>query len=124
MGLDNDEQARFYKFYWYPMEQSFRRTDDTYQFDRFMRDYLTVKQGAIPNIDKVYASFKTYQRSKLAKPISEIVADVYRYSQYFVNMAFLQEEDREIKRDLNAINTPKLDGPYPFFFEDYDDYEN
>src|SRR5260221_11458 len=80
MGLDNDEQARLYKSYWYPMEQSFRHTDDPYQFDRFMRDYLTVKQGAIPNIGKVYASFKSYQRSKLATPISEIVADVYRYN--------------------------------------------
>ncbi len=124
MGLDNDEQARLYKFYWYPMEQSFRRTDDPYQFDRFMRDYLTVKQGAIPNIDKVYASFKTYQRSKLATPISEIVADVYRYSQYFVNMAFLQEEDREIKRVLNDINTLKVDVAYPFLLEVYDDYAN
>ncbi len=47
MGLDNDEQARLYKFYWYPMEQSFRRTDDPYQFDRFMRDYLTVKQDPL-----------------------------------------------------------------------------
>ncbi len=124
MGLDNDEQARLYKFYWYPMEQSFRRTDDPYQFDRFMRDYLTVKQGAIPNIDKVYASFKTYQRGKLATPISEIVADVYRYSQYFVNMAFLQEEDREIKRVLNDINTLKVDVAYPFLLEVYDDYAN
>src|SRR5438094_5322776 len=37
MGLDNEEQSRLYKTYWYPMEQSFRHTDQTNQFDRFMR---------------------------------------------------------------------------------------
>ncbi len=60
----------------------------------------------------------------MATPISEIVADVYRYSQYFVNMAFLQEEDREIKRVLNDINTLKVDVAYPFLLEVYDDYAN
>lgn len=124
MGLDNDEQARLYKTYWYPMEQSFPYADGTYQFDRFMRDYLTVKQGTIPNIDKVYVSFKAYQRSKMTTPIKEIVADVYRYSGYFVNMAFLQEEDPEIRRVLHDINTLKVDVAYPFLLEVYEDYAN
>lgn len=124
MGLDNEEQIKLYKSYWYPMEQSFRHADDPYQFDRFMRDYLTLKQGTIPNIDKVYASFKTYQHSKTDIPIKEIVADIYRYAQYFVNMAFLQEEDREIRRILYDINTLKVDVAYPFFLEVYDDYVN
>src|SRR5439155_5791271 len=47
MGLDNEEQSRLYKTYWYPMEQRFRHTDTTNSFDRFMRDYLTIKQGSI-----------------------------------------------------------------------------
>jgi uncharacterized protein with ParB-like and HNH nuclease domain/predicted transport protein len=124
MGLDNDEQARLYKTFWYPMEQSFPYTDSTYQFDRFMRDYLTVKQGTIPNIDKVYVSFKAYQRSKITTSIQEIVADIYLYSRYFVNMAFLQEEDREIRAVLHDINTLKVDVAYPFLLEVYDDYVN
>jgi uncharacterized protein with ParB-like and HNH nuclease domain/predicted transport protein len=124
MGLDNDEQARLYKTYWYPMEQRFPYVDGTSQFDRFMRDYLTVKQGTIPNIDKVYASFKAYQRSKMTTPIQELVADIYRYSRYFVNMAFLQEEDQEIKSILSDINTLKVDVAYPLLLEVYDDYEN
>jgi len=124
MGLDNDEQTRLYKTYWYPMEQSFPYADGTYQFDRFMRDYLTVKQGTIPNIDKVYVSFKAYQRSKMATLIKEIVADVYRYSGYFVNMAFLHEEDPEIRGVLHDINTLKVDVAYPFLLEVYEDYAN
>ncbi|MFL5657822.1 MAG: DUF262 domain-containing protein [Ktedonobacteraceae bacterium] len=122
MGLDNEEQTKLYKTYWYPMEQSFRHTDDTYQFDRFMRDYLTIKQGSIPNIDEVYGNFKTYQRSKTAAPISELVADIDRYARYFVKMAFLKEEDHEIRRVLYDINTLKVDVAYPFLLEVYDDY--
>ncbi len=124
MGLDNDEQTRLYKTYWQPMEQSFPYADSTYQFDRFMRDYLTVKQGTIPNIDKVYVSFKVYQRSKMTTPIQEIVADVYRYSRYFVNMAFLREGDHEIRGVLQDINTLKVDVAYPFLLEVYHDYAN
>ena len=124
MGLDNDEQAKLYKLYWNPMEQSFPYEGGTYQFDRFMRDYLTVKQGTIPNIDKVYVSFKAYQRSKMVTPIEEIVADIYRYARYFINMAYSHEEDHAIKNLLNNINTLKVDVAYPFLLEVYDDYVN
>ena len=89
-----------------------------------MRDYLTVKQGTIPNIDRVYVSFKAYQRSKLTTPIQEIVADVYRYSRYFVNMAFLREEEPEIREVLQDINTLKVDVAFPFLLEVYKDYAN
>src|SRR6266566_8079644 len=124
MGLDNEDQDRLYKYYWYPMEQSFRHTDGSYHFDRFMRDYLTFKQGSIPNIDEVYISFKSFQRSKMAISIGDIVSDVYRYSRYFVNMAFLREEDREIRSVLSDINTLRVDVAYPFLLEVYDDYAN
>ncbi len=124
MGLDNEDQDRLYKYYWYPMEQSFRHTDGSYHFDRFMRDYLTLKQGSIPNIDEVYISFKSFQRTRMTTSIGDIVSDIYRYSRYFVNMAFLREEDREIRSVLSDINTLRVDVAYPFLLEVYDDYAN
>ena len=124
MGLDNEDQDRLYKYYWYPMEQSFRHTDGSYHFDRFMRDYLTLKQGSIPNIDEVYISFKSFQRTRMTTSIGDIVSDIYRYSRYFVNMAFLREEDREIRSVLSDINALRVDVAYPFLLEVYDDYAN
>jgi uncharacterized protein with ParB-like and HNH nuclease domain len=124
MGLDNDEQTILYKKYWYPMEQSFRQKDGSNSFDRFMRDYLTMKQGSIPNIDEVYSSFKSYQRNKIGISMQEIVADIDRFARYFVNIALLWESDREIKRVLYDINTLKVDVAYPFLLEVYDDYAN
>ena len=122
MGLDTGEQTKLYEKYWYPMEQQFRYADSASHFDRFMRDYLTLKQGTIPNIDHVYVSFKTYQRSRSTSSIDEMVADIYRYAEYFVKMAFAREDDREIKQALQDINTLKVDVAYPFFLELYDDY--
>src|SRR2546426_5217482 len=87
MGLDNEEQIRLYKKYWYPMEQNFLHTGNSSQFDRFMRDYLTIKQGSIPDIDEVYATFKSYHRSVTATTITEFLADIEHYAKHFVKMA-------------------------------------
>ncbi|BCL80052.1 COG1479 and DUF1524 domain-containing protein [Ktedonobacteria bacterium brp13] len=123
MGLDNDEQTKIYREYWYPIEQKFRYGGNGDYFDRFMRDYLTLKQGVIPNIDKVYTTFKHYHQTKYKITIQEIVQDIARYAEYYANMAFLHEEDPEIKQAMRDINSLKVDVAYPFFLEIYDDYK-
>lgn len=52
MGLAPKQQTEIYENYWYPMEQSFEKAGSTELFDRFMRDYLTVKyrSGTISNL--------------------------------------------------------------------------
>lgn len=124
MGLDNEEQSHIYTAYWYPIEHKFRNNGTGDQFDRFMRDYLTLKQGTIPNVDKVYATFKTYHHTKMAVPIKEVVEDIARYAGYFANIAFQHEEDGELKRAFGNINTLKVDVAYPFLMEVYDDYDH
>jgi uncharacterized protein with ParB-like and HNH nuclease domain len=59
MGLKVDDQRVLYDRYWFPMERQFGPTSDPSLFDRFMRDYLTLKSSsrAIPNIGRVYADF-------------------------------------------------------------------
>ncbi|MGG0814639.1 DUF262 domain-containing protein [Paenibacillus alvei] len=59
MGLEAKEQNELYQNYWYPMEQAFG-TADTEMFDRFIRDYLILKTGRIPNKNNVYADFKSF----------------------------------------------------------------
>jgi uncharacterized protein with ParB-like and HNH nuclease domain/predicted transport protein len=124
MGLEHEEQNRLYTTYWYPMEQSFRYADKPDIFDRFMRDYLTLKQGEIPNIGKVYAAFKAYHQSNISTPIANLVKDIYRYAKYFAKMAFLKEEDREIRSVLHDIDILTVYVAYPFLLEVYDDYAN
>ncbi len=123
MGLEPKEQEEIYKNYWFPMEQSFGQDSSNEVFDRFMRDYLTVKsRGAIPNIRDVYSSFKNYVQKQKDTSIKDIVADIYHYSKYFVRLAFEQEADSNIKQALVDINTLKVDVAYPFLLEVYEDY--
>lgn len=124
MGLAPKQQTEIYENYWYPMEQSFEKAGSTELFDRFMRDYLTVKyrSGTIPNLRDVYISFKSYLHNYKDTSINDILADIYRYSKYFVRLAFTQEPDLEIKQALADINSLKVDVAYPFLLTVYDDY--
>ena len=48
MGLEKEKQESIYKDYWQPMEESFGYEGYSKLFDRFMRDYLTLKTGKFP----------------------------------------------------------------------------
>ncbi len=134
MGLDNGEQIRLYKRYWHPMEQSFQspqagqaqQGQDVALFNRFMRDYLTIKLGSgeIPNMDKVYVTFKVFHQGKTHVPMEQIVQDIYRYSKYFTRMVLSREKDAEIRRIFDDINTLEVYVVYPFLLEVYNDYDN
>ncbi|MEH1919996.1 DUF262 domain-containing protein [Nostoc sp.] len=125
MKRQPEEQNEIYNLYWHPMERSFDKTGNSELFDRFIRDYLTIKSksGTIPNIRDVYSSFKIYVQSKKDTLIKDIVADVYHYSKYFVKLVFAQETDQEIKQLITDINTLRVDVAYPFLIELYDDYD-
>ncbi|MEH2443745.1 DUF262 domain-containing protein [Nostoc sp.] len=124
MGHQPEEQNEIYNLYWHPMEKNFDKTAYSELFDRFIRDYLTIKSraGTIPNIRDVYSSFKIYVQGKKDTLIKEIVADVYLYSKYFVKLALVQESDQKIKQLIMDINTLRVDVAYPFLIEVYDDY--
>ncbi|MCK4458405.1 MAG: DUF262 domain-containing protein, partial [Methanosarcinales archaeon] len=126
MGLEPKQQEELYSDYWYQMEQSFGHADYVAQFDRFMRDYLTVKHeiGNIPNIRAVYEAFKAHDHRSISGPVQNIVADIYQYSKYFVRMALEKEENKELREIFNDINTLKMHVAYPLFLELYDDYSH
>jgi uncharacterized protein with ParB-like and HNH nuclease domain/predicted transport protein len=122
MGLQSEQQESLYNDYWYPMEQSFGQVDYVAQFDRFMRDYLTVKTGTIPKMREVYDSFKAYAKDGKSESIQDIVEDIYQYSKYFVNMALEKEENKDLNQIFSDINTLKVDVAYPLLLELYADY--
>lgn len=122
MKLEPREQERLYKTYWYPMEKGFGNLNDSSLFDRFMRDYLTVKTGRIPNIRNVYSDFKEYVSQQKNTEIEGILKDIFQFSKYFVHLAFQTEKDKEINHSLRDINSLRVDVSYPFLLEVYDDY--
>lgn len=121
MGLEPQEQARLYEDHWYPIEQGFVNSN---WFDWFVRDYLTVKTGSIPNIREVYATFKAFvQSDKNERPVAEIVAEMHRYATYFVRFTQDKEPDVELKTAFADINILRVDVARPLFLQWYEDYQ-
>ena len=106
MGQEPNFQNRLYETYWYYMEQRFG-AEYAKRFDLFIRDYLTLKTGQIPNKGEVYESFKRYVADK--KPpeaLEETIAEIDRYSKHYVRIALLKEEDPEIRVYFEDIQDP------------------
>lgn len=123
MGQEVDLQTELYERYWFPMEQRF---GDAYssQFDSFMRDYLCVKTGVIPNKNKVYQSFKSFVNSPDSpNSISGVVEDIYIFSEFYVNMVLHQEPRTRLKDAFERISRLKVDVCYPFLLAVYHDYD-
>ena len=119
MGQTEKSQTRLYNDLWFPIEQRFRNEEK--QFDRFMRHYLTLKTRSIPRARDIYKKFKRHvELSELA--VEDIVKEVSRYSNHYLNIALLQEEDKELKACLKSLHELKADTAYPFLLKVYDCY--
>ncbi len=113
MGLSPDHQDALYASDWYPMEQGFGAEGYTLYFDRFVRDFLTLKTGRIPNIDQIYAAFREFARND-PRDIDALVSELRRYSRYFADVALERDEDPDVCRAIHDINTLRVDVAYPF----------
>jgi uncharacterized protein with ParB-like and HNH nuclease domain/predicted transport protein len=122
MGLEPKLQAKLYEQYWRPMEVDFGQEAYTTHFDSFMRHYLTVKTGELPNVRQVYEAFKQYARSSQVTSIEALVADIRAFAGYYCAMALGAESDRDLKMSFHDIRELKVDVAYPFFLELYHDY--
>jgi uncharacterized protein with ParB-like and HNH nuclease domain/predicted transport protein len=120
MGLPSKEQTQIYTKSWYPLEQSFQA--DPELFDRFVRDYLTMKTGQIPKIDRVYESFKAFDRAQDGSR-AELVADAYAHSKNWVLLAFGHTDDAGLQSAISDLNQLKVDVAYPFLLEVMHDRE-
>jgi len=122
MGLEREKQEEIYKNFWYPIEESFGHSEGSEYFDRFMRDYLTIKTGQIPNIRDVYTSFKEYFASA-NKSVEELISDIHYFSKFFTKLIFEKEQDSQLNQIIHDINTLKVDVAYPFLLEVYVDFD-
>lgn len=124
MSLAREEQEKLYEEHWYPMERRFGDTEYAELFDRFIRDYLTVELGNIPNIKEVYAAFKQYVQDERGKrSLQEMVANIGTFSGYFVKLANASDDSKQVNDVIRDINTLKVDVAYPFLLELYRDRE-
>lgn len=124
MRLEPKLQTRLYEQYWRPMEVDFGQEAYGTHFDAFMRHYLTVKSGEIPNVRHVYEAFKTHAATKSEKTgVETLVKEIRDYARYFCAMALGAESNAELKRAFHDLRELKVDVAYPFLLELYADYD-
>lgn len=128
MGLEPKLQTRLYEQFWRPMEVDFGQEAYGTHFDGFMRHYLTVKTGEIPNIGAVYEAFKVHARSSKDHVtddnahVEALVRDTRDYARYFCAMALGAETDPDLKKAFHDLRELKVEVAYPFLLELYHDY--
>lgn len=125
MGLEPELQNSLYAQYWRPMELEFGQEAYGDEFDAFIRHYLTIKTGDVPRVSEVYEAFKEYS-TKFDKEdgVTDLVAEIRKYSKYFVAMALGGETNSALKplfKDL--IQDLNYSVAYPLLLELYADYD-
>jgi len=123
MGLEPQLQTRLYEQYWRPMEVDFGQEAYATHFDAFMRHYLTVKTGDIPNVREVYEAFKQYARSPKSAGIEALVADIRIFAGFYCAIALGAEQDSDLKVAFHDLRDLKVDVAFPLLLELYHDYD-
>ena len=126
MGLEPAHQTRLYEDHWRPMEVGFGQEGYGSHFDSFMRHYLTLKTGEIPNVRAVYEAFKSHARTPdiAAAGVDALVADIHAFARYYCAMALGREADKELAEAFRDLRELKVDVAYPFLLELYADFAN
>ncbi|WQZ71252.1 DUF262 and DUF1524 domain-containing protein [Helicobacter pylori] len=121
METEVEKQESFYNQYWRAMEEDFKQNETL--FNRFVRHYLTIKTGKIPNEKRVYEAFKDYQQ-KEGIEIEDLLKDLQKYCGYFCQIAFKKEADKDLNKALSFLVDLEMDVVYPLLLELYSDYKD
>ncbi|GHS29469.1 hypothetical protein VN1290_12990 [Helicobacter pylori] len=121
METEAEKQEVFYNKHWRAMEEKFKQNKKL--FDRFVRHYLTIKTGKIPNINRVYVAFKDYQQKERIG-IGDLLKDLQKYCGYFCQIALKKEDDKDLNKALDFLVDLDMDVVYPLLLELYSDYSN
>ena len=124
MGLDPSQQTQLYNDHWRPMEVAFGQEAYGKHFDSFMRHFLTIKTGEIPNVSKVYEAFKAYARMPEidAAGVDTLVTDIFAFAGHYCAMALGQEPNPRLATAFRDLRELRVDVAYPFLLELYHDY--
>ncbi|BBN99692.1 hypothetical protein St703_23970 [Sporolactobacillus terrae] len=124
MDLDPKLQSTMYRKYWLKIEQLFTDHPEN-AFDRFSRDYLTIKTGRIPRQDRIYESFKRYFKSAISKlGLEQVVKDFYDYSKIFADLLSAVTPNQKVNALMQEINELRVNVAYPFLVQTYHDFDN
>jgi uncharacterized protein with ParB-like and HNH nuclease domain len=118
MKENSSIQERFYTLYWNKIEEN-----TNYNVSDFVRDYLTIKERAIPNKSKVYLHFKNYVTNNISD-IEDLLKDLLKFSTYYKKIIDSKNNTDDVSIVLNKINKLESIVTYPFIMEVFEDKDN
>ncbi|MDU4860152.1 MAG: DUF262 and DUF1524 domain-containing protein [Terrisporobacter othiniensis] len=124
MGLSPEQQDSIYNNYWFPMENLFDYSKQTWLMDKFFKHYLTFKYGKIPVESKIYEEFKHYYGDKSYEAILNVSKELYKCAKYYTNIYYSNSGDMELDCVFKDIKSLNMDVASPFLIKVYYDYDN
>jgi hypothetical protein len=117
MRLTSDKQNEYYEKYWNNIEKNTH-----YNVSAFIRDYLTFKERRVPNISRVYFTFKDYIQKNSTISIEDILHELLVFSEYYSRIISSTHPNKKINEILTYLNKLDMTVAYPFLFEVFNDY--
>lgn len=111
MGLPTKEQNDYYEKYWNKIELC-----TNYDVSLFMRDYLSVKQQAIPSMNKVYTTFKSYVEEN-SIGTETLLKDLLSYAKRYEMLLKGKTKDKRLDACIYRLNRLETTVTRPFFLE-------
>lgn len=111
MGLPAALQNDYYEKYWNKIELC-----TNYDVSMFVRDYLSVKQQAIPSMSRVYVTFKAYvEENKLET--EALLKELLDYAKWYELLLKGRTQDRKLNACIYRLNRLETTITRPFFLE-------
>ena len=111
MGLPMRTQNEYYEKYWNKIEQC-----TNYDVSLFVRDYLSVKQQAIPPMNKIYVTFKGYVEETQVDT-ETLLKDLLEYAKSYELLLKGRTEDKKLNACIYRLNRLETTITRPFFLE-------
>ena len=114
MSLLPKEQEEYYHFYWSKIE---KLTDG--EPTMFIRDYLTIENGAISNIEDLYFDFKAYDEKEHIER-KMLLEKMLKFARYYRHITKGETGNARLDRKLKQISYIGTTVHLPFFLSFFD----
>lgn len=126
MNLNREYQHYIYENYWMVLEKNtklYKSNKIYYCISEFIRDYLTLKFGKIPNQNKVFEEFKKQYNFRSYDELQNSMKEITKYSSIYAKMLDPKKEiDIDLSKQFSYLKSLDQSVINPFILGVYHDY--